>query len=230
MFSSSSRPIQPYESITPRPIPVGLIRWRSGFPKFNAMSSLGESSLPRPTYPESSSVTLSSTTKPPHPSNGDLRMLLIALNQSLNEPLTQCTSSIFTFTYDVPLSVNIPFGFRCLVSATVRADGPRLRLLSSSIGDFVFTWQRPNETDRQRSGGRGKGVSAPTTRFRRPDRGCDFRRPDFCQRILYVDRLSCGRRLFDGRGLHRDANRRFVELPHRASRHDFKACGASSGV
>src|SRR6516165_10362546 len=52
MFSSSSRPIQPYESITPRPTPVGLIRWRSGFPKFNAMSSLGESSLPRPTYPE----------------------------------------------------------------------------------------------------------------------------------------------------------------------------------
>src|SRR6516164_4776071 len=99
------------------------------------------------------------------------------------------TSSIFTVTYDVPLSVNIPFGFRCLVSATVRADGPRLRLLSSSIGDFVFTRQRPNETDRRRSGGRGKGVSAPSTRFRRPDRGCDFRHPDFCQRILYVDRL-----------------------------------------
>src|SRR5215471_19903081 len=78
------------------------------------------------------------------------------------------TSSIFTVTYDVPLSVNIPFGFRCLVSATVRADGPRLRLLSSSIGDFVFTRQRPNETDRQRSGGRGKGVSAPATRFRQP--------------------------------------------------------------
>src|SRR5260221_2545912 len=45
--------IQPYGSITPRPIPVGSIRSRSGFPKFNAMSSLGESSLPRPTYPES---------------------------------------------------------------------------------------------------------------------------------------------------------------------------------
>jgi transposase len=37
-------------------------------------------------------VTLSRTTKPPHPSTEDLRMLLIALNQSLNEPLTQCTS------------------------------------------------------------------------------------------------------------------------------------------
>ena len=35
-----------------------------------------------------------STTKPPHTSNGDLRMLLIALNQSLNEPLTQCTKPV----------------------------------------------------------------------------------------------------------------------------------------
>src|SRR3984893_11609325 len=92
MFSSSSRPIQPYRSIPPRPIPVGSIRSRSGFPKFNAMSSLGESSLPRPTYPESLSVTSSSTTKPPLPSAGELRMLIIALNQSLNEPLTQRTS------------------------------------------------------------------------------------------------------------------------------------------
>src|SRR4029077_9291741 len=91
MFSSSSRPIQRYGSITPRPIPVGLIRSRSGFPKFNAMSSLGESSLLQPTYPESSSVTSSSTTKPLHPSAGDLRMPIIALNQSLNEPLTQGT-------------------------------------------------------------------------------------------------------------------------------------------
>ena len=31
----------------------GSIRSRSGFPKFNAMSSLGESSLLQPTYPES---------------------------------------------------------------------------------------------------------------------------------------------------------------------------------
>ena len=37
-------------------------------------------------------LRLAATTKPPHPSAGDLRMLLIALNQPLNEPLTQCTS------------------------------------------------------------------------------------------------------------------------------------------
>src|ERR1700730_3339822 len=92
MFSSSSRPIPPYGSITPRPILVGSIRSRSGFPKSNAMSSLGDSSLLPPTSPESLSVTSGSTTKPPHPSAGDLRMPIIALNQSLNEPLTHCTS------------------------------------------------------------------------------------------------------------------------------------------
>src|SRR6266478_7891082 len=98
MFLSSSRPIPPYGSITLRPIPVGSIRSRSGFPKFNAMSSLGGSLLPRLTYPESWSVTSNSTTKPPHPSAGELRILIIALNQSLNEPLTQCTR--------LPLAIN----------------------------------------------------------------------------------------------------------------------------
>jgi transposase len=61
----------------------------SGFPKFNVLSLLEESSPPKRTCPESSFVTSSSTTKPPHPSIGDIRMLTTELN-----PITQRVSDL----------------------------------------------------------------------------------------------------------------------------------------
>src|SRR5260221_5646480 len=67
------------------------MRWIFFFTKPNALPPLGESSPLPPPPPKSLSFKSEKKKKPPHPAAGDLRMPLIASNQSLNEALTHCT-------------------------------------------------------------------------------------------------------------------------------------------